>query len=196
MFIAGERSAFSDFLVGIFAGGFNGVLLSPISVTKYYGWGSDARSTFYSAARDIYHKGGPEVFFKGVNVSILRDATFGVWYEIVRSGLRHRLEKHNDTWIPTRFASDAVGAVFASIASAPYNYVRNVIYATPPNLTPPSIPECLGDLWREARQQPSTWRHISGRLYLGWGTARVALGMGLGQFIFDHAKRILADLNQ
>ncbi len=79
----------TQFLVGLTAGGLNGAMLSPLSVVKYYGWGSAQGQTFFRvAAKEIHAKGGVQVFFKGVTATIGRDVIFGVCYELSRNSLK------------------------------------------------------------------------------------------------------------
>jgi hypothetical protein len=92
MFPNTESDHTSSFLVGMTAGGLNGAVLSPLSVVKYYGWGTDrTRSFFHVAVREIWAKGGLAPFFKGVTATIARDTVFGVAYEVSRSLLRRQL---------------------------------------------------------------------------------------------------------
>jgi hypothetical protein len=180
-------------LVGLSAGSINGILLSPISVIKYHGWGSDVKETFYSAAHDLLRKGGATVFFKGVTVSIMRDATFGIIYELLRGYLRNSIRGHNgsDVSLASLFAADVLGALVACSVSSPFNYARNIIYSTAPEIRPPSISCCLKNLYQEAAAHARPVRFLESKLYIGWGTTRVALGMGLGQLVYEHAKQLL-----
>lgn len=192
---ADVRSPQVNFAVGLGAGAVNGVLLSPLAVIKYHGWGSNLGATFASASRDLMLRGGPLVFFKGVSVSVIRDSTFGVVYEVVRGTLRGHvaaLDPDDPARAPFTFASDFFGAMAASAVSSPFNYVRNTIYATKPDVKPPSIARCLVMLSQEARTSDTPWKFLESRLFFGWGTTRVALGMGFGQFVYERIKRLMA----
>jgi hypothetical protein len=164
------------------------MFLSPLSVIKYHGWGSDSQASFGSAARDLLSRGGFSVFFKGVTVVMLRDASFGVVYELIRG----RLRASQPSSSAGAFGADVAAAAVASLASAPLNYCRNIIYAAAPDTKPPSISQCMIELAREARSTDSPLRFLESRLYFGWGTARVAVGMGIGQLVFEHVKRWLS----
>jgi hypothetical protein len=190
---AGIRdSAQLNFLVGLSAGSLNGIVLSPISVIKYHGWGTDPKATFRSAARDILVKGGPNVFFKGVSVVMMRDGVFGIVYELIRGSLRTR--DPSVSTIPLsalNFGADFVAASAASIISSPLNYCRNIKYSVPPECTPPSVLQCLRALVAELKAHNSPIRFLESRLYLGWGTARVGIGMAIGQSVYENAKELL-----
>ena len=180
-------------MVGLCAGSINGILLSPLAVIKYHGWGTDANASFFSAARDILAKGGLRVLFKGVAVSILRDSTFGVVYEVTRNRLRQYSATLRTPDVPQIFAANVLAGMCACVVASPLNYVRNIIYATPPESSPPGIVHSLRMLAAEARASEAPWRRVESRLFLGWGTLRVALGMGIGQLIYEQVKLALSE---
>jgi len=84
----------------------------------------------------------------------------------------------------------------ATIASAPWNYARNIKYATPPGQPAPSIWCCFRDLFREARTADSSLRFLQQRLRIGWGTARVACGMAVGFQLYETTKAYLEKSSQ
>lgn len=78
----------------------------------------------------------------------------------------------------------------ATFASAPLNYVRNIQYASPAHGPVPGIGAVLRQLWHDAANHPTAsdrFHYIQQRLRLGWGSARVVVGMALGQAVFDAA---------
>ena len=180
-------------MVGMCAGSINGILLSPLAVIKYHGWGTDANASFFSAATDILSKGGLRVLFKGAGVAILRDSTFGIVYEVARGRLRQYSATLRPPDVPQTFAANVLAGMCACVVASPLNYVRNIIYATPPESSPPSLARSLRMLAAEARASEAPWRLIESRLFLGWGTLRVALGMGIGQLIYEQAKQWLTE---
>eukprot|EP00042_Codosiga_hollandica_P027065 m.131918 g.131918 ORF g.131918 m.131918 type:complete len:288 (+) comp52371_c0_seq1:1009-1872(+) len=187
----------SEFLVGLTAGGMNGAILTPLVVIKYHGWGtSDARTLFSVAARQIFSEGGLLAFFKGARATVCRDSAFGLTYEITRSFIKQQagvtpLSEGGSKL--ENFACDALGASLGTIMSSPLNYSRNLILATPHSERAPTIRDCLQRLLREMRAQPSQLAYLESRLQLGWGTARVAFSMGVGQFIYQQVKSFCED---
>lgn len=179
--------------MGLAAGSLNGAVLNTLAVIKYHGWGN-GDGTFLQASRDIYQRGGLKAFFKGVRATVARDAIFGVAYEVVRGTLKSEFHIHadsNDHWSTANFLCDATAAAVGTVVSGPFNYVRNVVYATPPDVRPPSNIQALRGLWQETMAHRHPGQFLHDRLRLGWGTARVAVGMGIGQFIYGWIKILL-----
>ena len=182
-------------MTGLCAGSMNGIILSPLSVIKYHGWGNGG--TFVHAAKDILKRGGVRQLYKGVMCTVARDAVFGVTYEIIRGTLRKYAHvNNNDRDRRTRtvqFMCDTLAAGAASMGSSPLNYARNVIYNTPPDRVPPSVLSSIGALVSETRRsERPLLRVVEERLFMGWGAVRVAVGMGLGQLVYAYAKEQLA----
>jgi hypothetical protein len=173
----------------------NGVILSPLSVIKYHGWGSEiANRYFLAASKDLWRKGGPSAFFKGVHTTIARDSMFGITYELVRNSLKAKLgvqplEKSGSKL--ENMACDAIAASLATITSSPFNYARNRILATTPELKPPRIMSSWRALWAESAQQARRLAFLEDRLQIGWGTARVACSMAIGQYVYWVTKDML-----
>jgi hypothetical protein len=196
----GFSQTFSQFSVGLAAGSIGGVLTNSVSAVKYHTWGQE-NASFRSSVREMASLGGIKPFFKGTTATVTRDMIFGSTYEMLR-GL---MNNTNDT-IPKNknqahleFIHNASAAGIATMVSGPFNYVRNMQYATPPNLKPPSMYDALSTVWNEAKvQQPSFLGRLSffqQRFRIGWGTARVAVGMAVGQKLFDWTQEQLRDLS-
>jgi len=73
-------------------------------------------------------------------------------------------------------------------------------YATPSSQKPPTQLEVFKQLWVEAKaygpqkninKTLGIISYLQQRFRIGWGTARVGVGMGIGQWIFDNVKKIL-----
>lgn len=80
----------------------------------------------------------------------------------------------------------------ATILSAPLNYVRNIKYGWSAHSVPPGSVRILIDLAKEARAQgQEAPGFLQNRLRLGWGTARVAVGMAVGQYLYEFTKDAL-----
>ena len=84
----------------------------------------------------------------------------------------------------TRFLINMFSACTATILSSPFNYVRNIHYATPPDVQPQSFKYILYDLIHQANLKEITkynqLKFVITRLRIGWGTARVGVGMAFG----------------
>ena len=74
------------------------------------------------------------------------------------------------------------------MVSSPFNYVRNIKYGWPSESQPPSSYRILIDLCKDTKNSGRFARHLQERLRLGWGTARVAFGMAVGQYLYETAK--------
>jgi len=171
--------------VGSVAGALNGMFLNQLATVKYHMWNNPGWS-FSTASSHMYRKGGLNVFFKGIRATGMRDMTFGCVYEPLRRLLR-RL--HPDLSSSVVFLFNAASAAVATVASGPFNYIRTMQYAHPPDLPPPKHLTVLASLAGEVRGQPTLsaklW-YLQAKLRVGWGTARVAVGMAVGQQVFDY----------
>ena len=174
------------FVVGLLAGSLNGALLNPLAAVKYHNWGS--KDSWLGSFRSAVRAGGVRVLWKGLGTTVARDGVFGVVYEVGRLELATVLGRESPH---VRVASDMTAAMVATVFSAPFNYVRSIQFAHLADCEPPLhralVPQ-LGRLWANAKLKPSRWRYIAQRLRLGWGTMRVAVGMGLGQFVFSQIR--------
>eukprot|EP00051_Salpingoeca_urceolata_P011651 m.144681 g.144681 ORF g.144681 m.144681 type:complete len:310 (-) comp17201_c0_seq6:178-1107(-) len=177
-----------SFVVGTLAGVGNGLLLNPLSVVKYHMWGNSHVDTFGSTSRDLWKRGGLAPFFKGVRSTVYRDVVFGITYEVGRHKLFDLTGGCDEMGHTRTLACNFVAAFSATLFSAPLNYVRNIKYATPPQHRPPSIRQALVDLVRASQQKAHPALYLQERLRIGWGSARVATGMVVGQFVFELAQ--------
>ena len=184
------------FLVGMAAGSANGLVLAPLSAVKYYSWGTEG-SRFFGVSRNMFQRGGVRPFFKAAGATVCRDMMFGCVYEVMRYSLkRHVLSANGDERGKTLLANVVAGAV-ATALSGPLNYVRNMKLSTQPQHSAPSAFSVMADLLRQARLQPrlsGSLSYLQQRLRIGWGTGRVAVGIGLGQLLFDWTKATLQTL--
>ncbi|MBA4697279.1 MAG: hypothetical protein H2069_07825 [Legionella sp.] len=185
------------FYTGMLNGIFSGVLTNPISAIKYQTWGQEDAS-FISSVKEMWRLGGMRPFLKGSLPTMTRDMVFGSTYELMRH-FKKTTPQTQDAQQPNKrsyaeFAYNAGAAALATIVSSPFNYVRNVVYATPPNIKPPSIYQALSHLHSESKQQDNYLKQLSffqRQLRIGWGTARVAAGMAVGQKLVDSTRNEL-----
>lgn len=183
----------SQLLVGTSAGAITAVMSNGIAAVKYHSWGRDNR-TFLVSARRLWQRGGFPPFFRGTSATVDRDMTFGGSYEL----LRHlfRLAAVDNTNL--EFVANCLAALFSTALSAPFNYARTIQYATAPDKPAPSVREALHHLNEESRAHKGVERFsfFQQRFRIGWGSARVAVGMAVGQAAFDHTRAQVTALTQ
>lgn len=175
--------------VGLFAGTINGLLLNHPQLIKYRMW-TDGSGTFMSVTARILRTGGVRLLFRGVRVSVARDAVFGVVYEVLRSSSLPAVDSANTTETSS-FIRNVTAAGIASCCSAPFNYCRNIAYGAPSHSTPLGTRQLLRLLWVQCKQRSTPLerlRFLNSRCNLVWGTLRVGLGMGVGQGMFQWFK--------
>lgn len=154
-------------------------------------------------------QGGIRHFFVGTAATVQRDLVFGGTFAVLRHEIipyiyfHHILssEKGNlkakrqsnssstgNTVLKTDFFINVVSGMIATLLSSPINYVRNIHYATGPNERIKSSFEILRELYRDAKNEASIidcFVLLQRRLRLGWGTARVGVGMAFGAKIYE-----------
>jgi hypothetical protein len=141
-------------------------------------------------AVDMWHKAGIRPFFNGLQPTLLRDVVFGGCYTYLRYKLRLHHDDDDDEQSRRRHhtLSNVMAAAVATIASGPFNLVRNVQYATRSKKIAPTIMQVLKKLMYDVSEKETfgeKWHHVQSRLRIGWGTARVAVGMAFGQLLYD-----------
>jgi len=134
-------------------------------------------------------------FTKGIVATVIRDAMFGGSFAVIKCYTKPHFSPSEQSTIYHRILDNGsilLAGATATIASAPWNYARNIKYATPPGQQAPSIWCCLRDLFRDARTADcGSLRFLQQRLRIGWGTARVACGMAVGFQIYEQTKTFL-----
>ena len=199
-------------LAGLLAGAANGAALNSIAAVKYHGWataGGERQFSFWSTARHMYCSGGVTPFVKGTRATVVRDSAFGVVYEVLRHSplLVASVASLTSAWsasasnasnsgansaTPSQFTLNMCAAVCATVVSAPFNYVRNIQYASDAAAAPTSVVAELGRLVREARADASPWQALQRRLRLGWGSVRVGAGMAVGAHVYESVQQAFA----
>mmetsp|Transcript_7384 Transcript_7384/g.15943 ORF Transcript_7384/g.15943 Transcript_7384/m.15943 type:complete len:283 (-) Transcript_7384:178-1026(-) len=191
------RATGSQALGGQAGGVLCGVLLNPLSYVKYQMWKEDdVRRSFNQTAMRMLRKVGPMVFLRGIISTAFRDGTFGLCFSLRKffqgSGPEPRSPAHD-------FCVAVLFAAAGTTLSAPFNYIRNMAYAESLKVGMERWPDKtrfwrrhMGTLWHGAVQQESVWasaKFLQTRMQLGWGTARVAFGMALTDFVYNACKR-------
>lgn len=177
------RALGSPILGGQAAGVLLGLILNPLNIIKYQSWGGkeDERS-FKATAWRLLHGAGPFVYFRGAVSTAARDATFGLCF-----AMRKHIEVGDSR--ASQFGIAVSCAACGTVLSSPFNYIRNMSYAESSQAELESArskvefwKRVLGGLWKGARSQGSCWgglRFLQETMAMGWGTARVAVGMAL-----------------
>ena len=178
--VPADGSKIDNFLAGLVAGGLNALILNPISALKYKTWGREVNRGMVTEAINMWQKAGHRPFFNGFLPTLLRDVAFGGCYTF----LRHEWNISPDRqWI-----GNMAAAAVATVVSGPFNLARNVQYGTKSKHAAPTIPQVMAQLRLELTQRDSPlekWHHLQNRLRIGWGTARVAVGMSFGNYVYD-----------
>lgn len=162
----------------------------------------------------MFQKGGFRPFFAGSSATISRDIAFGGTYALLRHGLHlHFLQSPESSYksdtsqsedklisvieqrrLDTiRFSINMISACVATIVSSPLNYIRNIHYATPPESPQLSVIHVLEELFMQTRQETGYYKQASfflSRLRIGWGTARVGVGMAFGSEFYYYCSRM------
>jgi len=194
---AHQSGLLASFVAGNAAGAVNGFLLNFLTTVKYQSWNEEHNQrTWFRTAADMMRHGGSRVFLKGITPTITRDTIFGGACAATKLMLMKYVFKNHDTPFNSAVAS-VVGASFGCIISSPWNYSRNMMYATPAGDRPPTTYASLRDLWTATKQQPTLAGgagFLQQRLRIGWGTARVGVGMAVGWHLYDVFNKELEQL--
>ena len=181
-------------IAGQIAGAVNALILSPLAFVKYQTWGlPEGKRSFQRTALKVVREAGPSAFFRGLPATVYRDCVFGGLFGWMRTTLRQAGGEPSpggefSPGVAHRFFSDTAAAGAATALSAPFNFARNMHFAQPISHRPMSTADALRVLWREAMAETSSAASINliiRRLNVGWGTLRVAGGMGLTACFFD-----------
>eukprot|EP01038_Epipyxis_sp_PR26KG_P004044 gene4044-5786_t len=216
LYINGLTSYFTDeqrpwlrpcitMLAGILAGAANGIVMNPMSSVKYHYWGDKecGKENFFRTAKDMFIKGGIRPFFIGSLATVQRDLVFGGTF----STFRHEM-LISDTYLTSEqnkqyskksmeMLVNLIAASVATVLSSPFNYIRNMNYATPPGIKPLDSRTILQELYQNAMMEQnfvSKFRYMQSRLRIGWGTARVGCGMAVGAQIYTTCANYLRDM--
>lgn len=181
-------SSLHALVVGSVAGSMNGVLLNPLQLVKFRMWSTGGDATFFASFREMIQIGGLSTLQRGTVVSVARDMTFGVVYELLRGA-----PVSGESTV-SRVIRDCGAGMLASTISSPLNYARNQIYGSPTAGCPLTVRQLCHFLWLETHAMPTPYQkisHLNARLNVGWGTIRVGLGMAVGQLCYRRTQEWL-----
>eukprot|EP00667_Euglena_gracilis_P015010 EG_transcript_15590 len=188
-------------LTGVCAGAVNGAILNPVALTKYRLWGKE--TPVVQEILNTVRYGGVRYLFVGGLVTVLRDSLFGVVYTASKWLAldfchRHDIgQKQTGQVKPHEFACKMLAGGLATTACSPLNYIRNIKYS---HHCLHTSPKGMTEIWEDlctnfrCRVQTQGWRPGLGwlqmRLTTGWGIARVAVGMAVGDLVYSQSKRL------
>jgi hypothetical protein len=146
----------------------------------------------------MYRRGGLRCFFVGTGATIKRDIIFGGFFALCRHEQTLLFPvKDGEIKPPSKtreFLVNVASAAVATILSSPMNYVRVIHYATPPDVKPDGDMSILKALWRSAMAKATVWEqlvYLQQRLRIGWGTARVGVGMAFSATLYNYCARLV-----
>jgi len=203
-------------MAGILSGITSGVIMNPISAVKYHYWGTPTgKENFFSTSADMWRRGGLRTFLVGTGATVNRDLVFGGVYAFMRHEFLPAAQNSDRGGSSegdgdkggapngrgmSRIAApgpgffvNLVAACSATIISSPWNYVRNVHYATQRGAPPMSAAAILRDLWAESLLERekgggavfSQLRFLQTKLRIGWGT--VSSDLSSSFLLFTHS---------
>lgn len=157
-----------------------------VSIIKIWQFNNNISGPALQHAQRMKAQYGVSIFFRGMPYTCLRDSLFaGIFFPLS--------EKYN----PNKdFDKDMVIATLASAIGAPVNYARNEIFF---NLTqkPRSLRSLLQKLGNELSEKKTLSSKVNHLLFtrfcLGFGTARVGIGMAFARTTYEYIQEQLAD---
>lgn len=181
-----QSSPVRNFVAGTATGGVMAIILNPLSAIRYKTWGRDVNRGMWTEAFGMIRNSGGSVrpFMNGMGPTLSRDAVFGGCY----TWMRLQIQWWGDLPQHEQWKANLIAAGLATVASGPFNYVRNVQYATRSKDTADGTSRILRELVVQVNQLETTLQKlhfVQNRLRIGWGTMRVAMGVALGHSVYD-----------
>jgi len=181
---------YHPFATGLVVGTTTSILTNPLNVIRYHQWGNDDLTT-RKTMLTLKNNYGYGVLTRGLLASINRDSLFTTIYTFTLPYTR-RFSEDNESRF-AKFILNAASATVATLASSPFNYLRNVKYRDIPTGENRSSFVVIGNLIQHAYRDDSPVMYIMRRFSVGWGTLRVSLGIGFGQLAYDEISGMIRD---
>lgn len=166
-------------VTGAMVGVTTSLMLNPFTVIKYYTW-KDKNNILNRVAKELIKTQRHKILTHGLNMTITRDIIFSIGY----LNIRDHYKKYSDNKL-LYFGLNMGGVALATIASSPFNYIRTKIFENGFEKKT-CVLKTLKDLHYESKYSGSYVRYMLGRLCIGYGTARVAVGISSGQLMYDY----------
>ena len=185
-------------IAGTLAGATNALILNPLSAIKYTRFGEIENISMKKEFISMYKQGGLKQFGKGMYATMIRDIIFGSIFSVLRHGYRDKYKRDRDILsFKMRLYIDMSSAFVATMISSPFNYIRNIQYNTPKDASKIySFIKILRKLYWEGINSGKPIALWQQRLRIGWGTTRVALGMGFVSFVFEISNEYILNINE
>jgi hypothetical protein len=172
-------------MAGIATGAVSAIIINPLSTIRYKTWGREVNVGMVREAVGMVRKSGSfRPFFNGLAPTLARDVVFGGLY----TWLRLQIQWWGDLPPNKQWEANLIAAGLATVVSGPFNYVRNVQYATRSKDMADGTLQVLRSLARKVSDRPTSLQklhYLQNRLRIGWGTIRVALGVTFGHSVYD-----------
>lgn len=175
-----KNESYKSLTTSTLTGTTTAILLNPINVVKTHNWNQDTSIGLFKLGKQIYTNHGTLAFTRSLYYTILRDITFGTIYS--QCNMKYNPNK--------RIAEDILFAGLATSLSSPINYIRHQILFAPLDQKAPTFTLIKNDLIKEVNEQKNNKAKyiITKKFCIGWGTLRVALGMGVSRQCYEFIK--------
>lgn len=185
----------SNFIGGMIAGCVMSALLNPMSVIRFQCW--LYHTSFQHEVAKLYYGRGFKNFSKGLSATLIRDIIFGATYSSTRHWDAFGYIDHNTEYgynYQQEFVWNGLCALGATTLSSPFNYIRNIQFATPPEQKPLTILALSKQIttgYKQTKGVKNKFEYLQIRFKFGWGTLRVGLGMALGSQTYEFFLRAI-----
>ena len=189
------RHYFNNNMIGGMVGGaVMSSMLNPLSVIRFQCWLH--HTTFSTEVSNLWKGRGFKNFSKGLVATLIRDIVFGGVYSSTRHWTFFGCLDHDESGYnyAQEFVWNGASALVATTASSPFNYIRNIQFATPSNEIPLTMWELTKQIsngFRQTRGIKNKFDFLQIRFKFGWGTLRVGLGMALGSQAYEYCLRTI-----
>jgi hypothetical protein len=193
----------ANFCGGVTAGNLTAVFATPLYAIKTHTLTKLAQSKqklrFIPACQDMWKTQGVKAFARGLGPVLMRDTVSGGTYRALGILLqetiisKHDQQSHltvlNDNVL--KMSCNFISAGTGTILSSPFNYARNKQCAAE-NPAQESTATLLKKVWDDSKPftKINRLRFFKSTFQLNYGIARVAVGMAVGQGLYDAADTI------
>jgi hypothetical protein len=139
-------------------------------------------------------KAGLKSFTSGYGTSLSCSAVYGTIYELARLNLMAAAHDEDEKSTTINFAANATAAAIAATFASPFRYARQIQLSVPVSTSAPGTFSIWKELWANPMGEenpahlsvPTKLRIITAsRFCIGWSTLLAAVGMAVGQGVFD-----------
>lgn len=210
--------------IGLLAGAATGFFSNASYAVKFYTFTHKPKGKPLENALRMWKQGGPRPFLNGIYPGVMRDATFGLFYEFTNLILDKHFVIKIQNQIPDEnkktkdfiyFSSRFFSASLATAASSPWNYARNMQFKTSPQKKAPLVLDIWCAAWTESKKTlkaSSKKTHLNQTMIkpsyfprvmffatifnVGLGTLRNSAGFAIQQLLFKKFSSLLHGLDE